>query len=110
MNARFWTDYKGSPVHITLRPGGSIELFEGGPSEEGYCYMRSLFTFDGTQVISEWEENSRDCDGRLERYTESRCHVARLHEGWIDPDGLAFPAWERVDASQRDHSAEAAGY
>jgi hypothetical protein len=50
-----------------------------------------------------------DCDGRMSTYDEYVCPVEDRHsrpnmEGWL------MPAWESADSSQRDYSAEAAGY
>lgn len=109
--ARFWTMHRGDYVKLALRPGQSITLSEGGPTDEGWSRRDDTFTHEGDRVVREWEEDGVDCDGRLRAGGVLVCPVAELrsHVGCDDAPGL-FPAWREGDRWQRDYAAEAAGY
>ena len=108
--ARFWVMYKGSMVKLTLIPGQTVELVEGGPMEEGYCYERTKLEFDVETVCREWVSESRDCDGRLDHYQDSYCPVSELNSRELFGVNLMLPEWRWGSASQRDYSAERMGY
>ncbi|MBE7465999.1 MAG: hypothetical protein HS116_21190 [Planctomycetes bacterium] len=117
-NARFWITYRGtSLVKLTMRPGDTIELHEGGATEEGYSHQYSKYEYpkDEAVIYAEFEQSARDCDGRLDTHSESCCQVAELKNGfasendWPGP-GIAFPDWRSARAYQRDYEAEKAGY
>jgi hypothetical protein len=106
--ARFWTYHNGN-VRIKLDAGQTVHHSHGGPTDEGYHWEASRYSFDGVMVTCEWQSESRDCDGRMTRGGETCCHVRNLDKGYQE-DGLRFPDWQQVDEHQRDHSAEAMGY
>lgn len=111
----------GSPVKITLRPGQEMSWGFGYSHEEGYSSESYEWTHDGDSIREEHCTDGRDCDGRigseqiytalLTRLTGSYpylAYVSRLDlAAW---DDVSWPQWERASASQRDYSAEAAGY
>lgn len=116
--ARFWWWHRGW-VKLSLRPGESLLLQEGGPTDEGYSYTRTVFTCHDGIVSVESDTQSRDCDGRLDRSYETYCPVDRLHvevpytlkEDGSEPEPtIRTPAWAKGRRSQRDYTAEAAGY
>ena len=111
-NARFWAYVNQGPVKITLKPNQVLSHVEGGPTDEGWSYHATCWDHEGDRVTREYTNNACDCDGRLDRYSDDECLLEDLREGSksFTNDGVAMPKWQRVSASQRDHSAERAGY
>ena len=108
--ARFW-EYHNGLVKIKINEGKTIHHSHGGPTDEGYSWEAKSFSFDGRTVTCEWATDARDCDGRMTRSGVSHCDVERLSQGYIDEEsGVTFPSWENGESSQRDYSAESAGY
>ena len=114
-NARFWVWQNSGWVKLTLRPGESLTTgWWQQQTNEGWHQWVVTWTYDGLVVRRISADESRGCDGRLDRYGEDECAQGRLHswescyreEG--DPDGL--PDWQKVESGQRDYSAEAMGY
>lgn len=113
-NARFWTYERGGWVKLTLRPGQSLQLYTGGPCDEG-CHFESVkWTHEGDRVTCEYHTWGKDCDGRHEYHSLRACKIGELKGmDHTDPESgqrLALPMWERADESQRDCSAKAMGY
>lgn len=113
-NARFWVYERGGWVKITLRPGQSLSVCTGGDADEGYHWEAVRWLHEGTHVTCEYTTWGRDCDGRHEYHSVRACKLGELkgmdHEDPESGERLALPVWERADESQRDYSAEAAGY
>ena len=109
-NARFWTFIHGSPVKLTLREGGSVVWELSGRTDEGWRSEWETWRLRDGVVEHEHGADERDCDGRFERTGDASCPIHKLHDGYVLGDGITFPKWEQGDSSQRDHSAEAAGY
>lgn len=105
MNARFKIYVHGSPVMITLKPHKPIAHSEGGPTDEGYEWERTIYEFDGYYVTATYAHESSCCDGRFSSNREMRCPV-----GLLRASKRRSPMWEKVNSSQRDYFAEAAGY
>jgi predicted RNA-binding Zn-ribbon protein involved in translation (DUF1610 family) len=138
-HVRFSVFENGSHAVLTLRRGNSLEWATGHPTEEGYSAEGCLWYWpSGDSFIyrDSWTDG-RDCDGRLSTDTSCRVHVNDLRARayatcpkcgqHIERDtrrGICFycgrlpvgvewtrvPRWERLDSSQRDYAAEAAGY
>lgn len=129
--ARFWEHVNGGWVKLSLREGDTIEHREGGATDEGYSVTYLTYEYDGQTVTRTAHTDSRDCDGRMSQTTVVECAVDRLatrapyvpspeeftptaqrpyDETYQPCAGAMFPTWERVNASQRDYSAEAMGY
>lgn len=118
---RFWAWINGGPVKLAMQPGESIEWTEGGPCDEGYSYTYERLAYDSDDapglLLSETTTNALDCDGRRDTsqtsVTDSH-HLAEIPdaEGFTDHDGrrIMYPQWRERRSSQRDYSAEAAGY
>jgi hypothetical protein len=106
---RFWHYYLGD-VRITLRKGQTLHHTSGGPCEEGWHRESHKWTFDGHVVINEWSEQSRDCDGRLDREGVSWFPANEAATGYQSPEGVAYPNWHKGREWQRDYAAEAEGY
>ena len=102
-NARFWVRANGDDVLLTLSLGQRLVHNEGGPDEEGYSFTQEVWVHGGEYVTDCWAQESKDCDGRLDRYNRSRTRVSDI------PDDHC-PEWENENSSQRDYSAEDAGY
>lgn len=72
-NARFWHFWRGSWCKLTLRPGQSFTLREGGPTDEGWTMHAERLTFpEGALWVESLTVNDgRDCDGRMRSVHES---------------------------------------
>jgi len=100
--ARFWVWVNHGKVLLTLFPGQRLVHNEGGPTEEGYCWSQETWEHTGRYVVRCWAEESKDCDGRYDRYARSRVKISEIKDH--------FAEWESDGSSQRDYAAEAAGY
>lgn len=109
MNARFliW-NARGEAIKVTLHPGEVVSWSTGGPDDEGWHSEGEILEYaDGGISRTAWTDG-RDCDGRLSTETRLFCPMERLHSR--EYEGLLLPDWERIESSQRDYQAEAAGY
>jgi hypothetical protein len=107
---KFWTRSNGSAVRLTLRDGQFLSHENGGPTDEGYESHYETWSLDGDVVTLDYGADGRDCDGRISTHGTAHCPVDRLASGAINDQGIRFPAWIFGESSQRDYSAEAAGY
>lgn len=111
MKARFWTYENGSPARLSLKDGQDLSHFTFRSTEEGWHSSYVRYVRRGDWIICESEQSGRDCDGRLDRNSVTRCHVCELARGYHDEnDDIHFPNWQKVSEGQRDYAAEAAGY
>jgi hypothetical protein len=103
-SAHAWRDFTLS----TTSPSISIET--GGPTDEGFHSSSTEWELveDEGRVLKTSETDSRDCDGPHQSYRLEACPLTDLHAR-ASNDRL-LPAWKTVNAHQRDHFAEAAGY
>ena len=110
-NVRFNVPTGDAPIVLTLRPGQTLRHYAGGPTDEGWSSCEQAWFFDPRDqcVYLDRVNDGSDCDGRLTHSVSVCCHASRLaaHHG---RDGNRYPKWEQLRASQRDYSAEAAGY
>lgn len=102
-NARFWVYVNVGDVKLTLKPDQRLVHNEGGPCEEGYCFTQEVWEHTGRYVVRCLAMEAKDCDGRVEHFWRSRTSICDI------PDDHR-PDWEDEGSSQRDYSAEAAGY
>ena len=110
-NARFWEFAHGSPVKVTLRPGERKSWGTAQQTEEGWESEWVIWEHAGDKVLRESGADGTDCDGRLSTFNEYVCPLNKLHWGGWGGEGIGrFPEWEKLDSSQRDYAAEAAGY
>ena len=112
-NIRFWEFVNGSWVKLTLAPGQTLHHATGGPTDEGYSFECRAYNYDSSAVTREITCEARDCDGRLDRFYEQT--LERIEVIAADPSMLDHPAgpravWADGQSSQRDYSAESAGY
>jgi hypothetical protein len=127
---RFWHSHKGSLVRLRLEPGQSIELEDGGPTDEGWSYSSTILelekarTVDPLNIASGWivtldyRSESRCCDGRMDSEHQSYCPIEELaawnmaeqYPGQGYENHPLLPQWHHAESSQRDYAAEAAGY
>ena len=105
---RFW-HYHNEPVLIKIKEGQALRHYSGGKTDEGWSSETNIWEFDGHTLVSRWETDGCDCDGRMQRHGEASCPVAKIRAG-TQIDGLSFPAWEAGESGQRDYSAEAMNY
>lgn len=116
---RFWTMANGSPVRVTVRSGEETAYAGGIRHEEGFTAWATRWYLDFDQELADagcdgWflvemaDAWGRDCDGRWEESSVSHCNLDRLA---VRGEGAErYPDWHRVEAGQRDYTAEAAGY
>lgn len=111
MNARFWIWHNDGVVKLTLRPGERLSVCEGGRAEEGYDWTHTTYALRDNILEREWWREARDCDGRIAEHRKLECHVMRVRLHCNEaPGGVAYPEWQAVCQSQRDHAAEAMNY
>ena len=125
MSFRFWVQtVKGEAVRISVAAGEEVIVKGGGPTDEGYYWRESRYSLDGDCLVEEYATESRDCDGCYSAHGTCRVRVDELSQYperyygshprlWAIEQAarpVAFPYWGNVEAHQRDHAAEAAGY
>jgi hypothetical protein len=113
-NARFWTFLNGGWVKLTLPPGVCLTWWRGGPCDEGSYFQAIRWEHEDGVVVEEFDEWGQDCDGRHSRYSSRSCPVTELrcvnYELSDEEAGISRPNWLTMNSSQRDYTAEAAGY
>lgn len=109
-NARFWT-YVNGWTKITLRPGETFNHCIAHPTDEGWSAETHRWTHEGDRIVEELSTDGVDCDGRLSRTYSYFAAVGDLRP-FVEEDGILYmqPNWQVERSSQRDYSAEAAGY
>jgi hypothetical protein len=108
--ARFWVWYGSGAVRIKLRKGQELSCVEGGPTDDGYSYTGHTWAFDGEEVTYTTATNARDCDGVMHYDAVNYCPLSDLQAVADEETSLRFAGWHTRSHSQRDFSAEAAGY
>lgn len=114
--ARFWIDWNGSPVRLTMRDGDRIDLHRRWPTDEGYSEEAAAYTHDGNSIGCDYFHAGRDCDGYLEGGAFTTCGLGALtarapYDRSLIAQGIRWPEWKKPAAIwQRDPQAEAAGY
>ena len=115
-NCRFLVFINGDDVKLTLRPGQTLEHFQGGATDEGWSSEFESWTLsdDGDELRREYVTDGSDCDGRLSHYATAYASTDpdSFHAGH-DPykqRPALFPYWTEASREQRDYAAEAAGY
>ena len=106
--ARFWTWWSAGPVRLTMQPGDIITLHRRDRTDEGWDTVTERYQFDGTAVRCDLIADGTDCDGRLSAHGAYAATLAQLRARKVD--GIGYPDWSLLDRSQRDYTAEAAGY
>ena len=130
-NARFRVWLNDQWVMLTLKPLQTLEWHYWHRDEEGYSAAWYKWEWQGAFIVESVYSEGRDCDGKVSRGDISRCHYLALNadpvldwtawnEQWSRPGphieaplpspGMFKPAWKTVESTQRDFSAEAAGY
>lgn len=126
---RFWIRHRGLAdatmprscsdsdmlVKIAVPRNGSVWTFSGGPTDEGYSYMETVYCWDGVVLTRRSYGSSRDCDGPRESSQEDVCvgwghPIVWVGDELVQDKRYDTPRWEEVESSQRDYFAEAAGY
>ncbi len=113
ISARFWTSHAGDYARLSLRDGETVELFEGGPTDEGSSSTWTTYRRDGDVITLSSESSGSDCDGRHSSSCECETTIGDLQAAEPIPWNLErppMPQWRPLGSSQRDYSAEAAGY
>lgn len=108
---RFWHfSTAGEAIMIRLKAGQVLRHYTACNTDEGWSSEKNEWEFDGRTIVNRWVSDGRDCDGRLTRHGESYCSADKVRAGYVDEDGITFPAWEQGASGQRDYSAEAMNY
>lgn len=92
----------GNEVRITLHPGQTINHYSCRPADEGSVHTLLSYDLDGFLHVTIHKEGT-DCDGRSSRTVSAEANIIDCTE-----DGK--PIWCTPSYSQRDYTAEAAGY
>jgi hypothetical protein len=110
--ARFWVYTHKGLARIKLRKGQSLTHVEGGPTDDGYSYTSTTWSFDDDRIVLEWATKASDCDGPISRGGAQFALLAELKVLSHEECKHAFPAWQSCEDAgwQRDAFAEAAGY
>ena len=110
-NARVRVFLHDALIPLTLRPGQTLNWSRGGRTDEGWSAEYHEWTYDAETRMVRWErtEDGVDCDGRMTVHTSLECPIDRL-SSYRNYYGELVPDWERAGSSQRDYTAEAAGY
>ena len=113
MNARFWEFVNGDAVKLTLKPGQTLEHYQGGRTDEGWQSTATTWSLDadGRMLRREITSDGADCDGRLTSGCDSIAPAdpAGFVPMYYTPQ-LRRPDWRDAGGWQRDQYAEAAGY
>lgn len=112
-NVRWWDWVNGGYVKLTLRPGQTLRHHQSWDTDEGWASESNEWHYcdESGKVFNNNCTDGRDCDGRLTRSCSSFFAVGLERCGnAADEDGIRYPMWERLRASQRDYAAEAMGY
>lgn len=115
-NARFWVWRHGGWVKLTLKPDQTLSWGSFHRHDEGWSSETNWWHYDPDRKVIELEcfSDGADCDGRFSTQVSLECPVEdlaakslELADRWNPP---GTPDWKRVEASQRDYTAEAMGY
>ena len=123
-NVRFWIYWNGCYSKITLRDGQTINLQDGGPTDEGWRTECHSYSYDAAarMVYSTIDVAGSDCDGPHGSYRDFECSVDDLQAREAEsvaystdplevPTELpARPHWRKTSDRYYDQFAEAAGY
>lgn len=99
----------------------TLDTHTGGATDEGYIHTYTRWALEGETVTCETTTDGRDCDGHCSHSSVYACDVVDLatitpsrtqedEENGTPPLPFKVPAWESRSRSQRDYTAEAAGY
>lgn len=91
-NVRFWEFINMNWVKITLKHEQCLSHSKSGPTDEGYSYESSSYSYTDGCVYREWENGGSDCDGPIRRNGTDICPVEKLasipayisHDKYID--------------------------
>ena len=105
---RFKEFINGGEVTLAIKPGQKLHHTTGGQTEEGFdvTYTQWELSDDGLSLTLEATRRAKDCDGRVDWYTDLIA-VGTKENGFPD---WREPLIDAIDYHQRDYSAEAAGY
>jgi hypothetical protein len=113
--ARFWTWHLEGYVRLTVREGKELRWSTRGPTDEGWSSREEIWSLVQGNLWQHIYNDGVDCDGRLSTESAYMCPVDKLaaflcEDKDLNPSQIRCPSWERRRSSQRDYSAEAAGY
>lgn len=101
-------------VRLKLTPGQCVKWGKSYPTDEGWGAEGCAWMHDGNRVLRRWWSDGVDCDGRLSRNGVDVSRVVDLaavqSEQIFNGRIICRPDWEQIDSTQRDYTAEAAGY
>lgn len=118
-NARFWhwsTGHSDGWVKLTLKPGQTLSWHKYSTDEEGYSFQTYTWHHyagsDGQQIIREWSNGGRDCDGRIETTGSDACPLSKLTECQpVVGDDQPQPDWQESQPTEvNDQFARLSNY
>lgn len=108
---RFWVSVHNNFVRLSLRPSQTRRHSEFEYTDEGFERNSRSWTHKGDRIVESSYHKARDCDGLYEGWTVRECEADQMTARTSEyAPGYLLPEWEHISSSQRDHSAEAAGY
>ena len=94
-NIRIWI-YRNGPVKLTLPLNKSVEIHNGGLTDEGFSSSSDIFKFVGDKILSEHHVSGRDCDGSYDYDWYGYTTLDRIQEIEDDEDEeVSYPAWTK---------------
>ena len=120
MQVRFWRWINNGPVRIKLDSGKSLHWAKFKRTDEGWHKRAETYHHDEKSLFLRWQDDGRDCDGRLttgglsgvdiQRYCEGT-QVHEREENDRGPGAITYPAWVSLeDDPVYDEYATAAGF
>lgn len=120
MQVRFWRWINNGAVRIKLNEGQTLHWHRSERTDEGWSSEAETYEHDGRTLFLRWQNDGRDCDGRLTRGglsgvdIQGYCEGTRVHkreENDRGPEDITFPAWVNIDNDPvYDEYAQAANY
>jgi hypothetical protein len=117
--ARFWTWLNDGWVKISVPIDKPMTWGKSWNNGEGYSCEHNTWEWDGSHLTENSGYSGTDCDGRHSSQSNRFVEPERIKSvqcfAWWDNEkfpilGMFMPDWTEGKRSQRDYSAEAAGY
>lgn len=109
MNARFLVYGQKGVVKLTLSPGQKLSHHWSNWDCEGYTYKCQTWEYQDSVIHKSVATGGRDCDGRIDYYSEYMCAVENLC-GYVTDNGASMPMWQETETVVADQYAQMAGY
>jgi len=108
--AEFWIGVGLGMMKARLFPNDELQITEGGPTDEGHDWTRTVYRNTGQEIEMFVDRDARDCDGSLRVFRQYSCPVEKLESVHNEYTGLMMPDWEQECHHRSDLFAESMGY